>query len=403
MRWIASLIAVLLVVFAGSCAQDNGTNSNAGPAPKITSITPSSINPGTTGVEGRIYGSNFQGVMAVSFGDGVLVQQFTLISNTEIYVFVSVDKTAAPGPRDVIVATTTGANSASGLFNVGDNRVPEAKFIITPFRGVKDTPFRFDASRSDDDGSIVSYKWKFGDGKFGSGRVITHEYKHGGTFDVSLTVTDNKGVTGASSGRVDVDNSKLPLAMFTVSPSSGTIDTTFSFNAAQSHDPDGTIVNYFWNFGDGTSANGQQVQHKYQQQGAFGVTLTVTDNSREANITQRRLDVGTGGGPGGGGGTCTNGASDRGLIYGTVVGVDGFNAIVQFPADATCANTFYKCGDLRLSGASGLAEFFGIVQAMTDLGNGKFSIYNTCPVNWPPQIGASVFLIYKSCSNNFCP
>jgi PKD repeat protein len=341
--------------------------------------------------------------MSVSLGDGVQIQQFTLISNTEIYVFVSVDKYAAPGPRDVIVATTTGASSASGLFTVGDNRVPEAKFIITPFRGIKDTPFRFDASRSDDDGSIASYKWKFGDGKFGSGKVVTHEYRHGGTFSVSLTVTDNKGASSSSEGRVDVDNSKLPLAMFTVSPSSGTIDTTFSFNASQSHDPDGTIINYFWNFGDGNSANGQQVQHKYQQQGAFGVTLTVTDNSREANITQKRLDVGTGGGPGpGGGGSCGNGAPDRGLIYGTVVAVDGFNAIVQFPADATCANTFYKCGDMRLTGATGLKEFFGIIQSMTDLGNGKFSIYNQCPVNWPPQIGANVFLIWKSCSNNFC-
>jgi len=405
MRRTAFCFALLIAVLIAGCAQDSGTGSgNTGPGPTISAMTPGVINPGTTGVEGRISGSNFQGLMSVNLGDGVAVEQFTLISNSEIYIFVSVSKDAVPGPRNVIVATTTGATTAQSLFNVGDNRVPEAKFTISPFRGIKDDPFRFDASRSNDDGTLVSYKWKFGDGKQDTGRVVTHRYSRGGTFDVTLTVTDNKNTTATSNGRVEVDNSKLPQASFSVSPSTGGLETTFQFDASQSRDPDGKIVNYFWNFGDGSSANGQHVQHKFKFAGAFGVTLTVTDDSREANITQRRVDVGGGGpGPGPGGGPCTNGASDRGLIFGTVVGVDGFNAIVQFAPDATCANTYYRCGDMRLTGANGLKEFFGIIQAMTDLGGGKFSIYNACPVNWPPDIGASVFLIYKSCSNNFCP
>src|SRR6185369_6482839 len=127
-------------------------------------------------------------------------------SSSEIYIFFNVNKDAAPGPRDVIVATNSGATNSARAFTVGDNRVPEAKFKINPFHGIKDDPFRFDASSSNDDGSIVNYKWKFGDGKQDTGRIVTHHYGRGGTFDVSLTVTDNKNVSVSASGRVEVDN-----------------------------------------------------------------------------------------------------------------------------------------------------------------------------------------------------
>jgi hypothetical protein len=400
MRWIFTLTAVFLAIFISSCKTDNSTSSNnSGPGPKITSLNPTVVNPGTVGVEGRILGSNFQGLMSVSLGDGVAIEQFTAISNSEIYLFFSVQKDAAPGPRDVIVATNSGATNSARAFTVGDNRVPEAKFKVNPFHGIKDDPFRFDASASNDDGSIVNYKWKFGDGKLDTGRVVTHRYGRGGTFDITLTVTDNKNVSVSTSSRVEVDNSKPPIASFSVSPSSGSLETNFSFDGSQSHDSDGQITNFFWNFGDGNSGNGKQVQHKYPRTGTFGITLTITDNSREPGITQRVVTVGSDGGPGPGG-PCTNGAPNNGLIFGTVVGVDGFNAIVQFPPDSTCANTFYKCGDMRKASPE---NFYGIITQMSDLGGGKFSIYNNCPFHWPPPVGEQVFLIFKTCSNNFCP
>jgi PKD repeat protein len=399
MRWTLTLTAIFFAILISGCKTDNSTSTNNGPGPKITGMNPTVVNPGTTGVEGRIQGSHFQGLMSVSLGDGIGVEQFTTISDSEIYIFFSVNKDAAPGPRDVIVATNSGATNSARLFTVGDNRVPEAKFTVNPFHGIKDDPFRFDATASNDDGPIVSYKWKFGDGKQDSGRVVTHRYGRGGTFDITLTVTDNKNLSVSTNRRVDVDNSRPPVAAFTVNPTNGSLETNFSFDASQSHDSDGQVTSFFWNFGDGFSANGKQVQHKYQRTGSFGVTLTIADNSREPGVTQRLVTVGGSGGPGGGG-PCANGAPNRGLIFGSVVGVDGFNAIVQFPSDSTCANTFYKCGDMRKASPE---NFYGIITQMTDLGGGKFSIYNNCPFRWPPPVGEQVFLIYKTCSKNFCP
>jgi hypothetical protein len=49
----------------------------------------------------------------------------------------------------------------------------------------------FDASASFDEGSISSYHWYFQDGAYGSGRTPSYQYLTGGTYWVSLTVTDN--------------------------------------------------------------------------------------------------------------------------------------------------------------------------------------------------------------------
>jgi len=51
-----------------------------------------------------------------------------------------------------------------------------------------------------------------------------------------------------------------------------------SFDASGSHDPDGTITSYAWDFGDGTTRTGVTVSHAYSTAGSFTVTLTVTDN-----------------------------------------------------------------------------------------------------------------------------
>ncbi len=53
---------------------------------------------------------------------------------------------------------------------------------------------------------------------------------------------------------------------------------TAYFDGSESFDPDGTIVSYSWDFGDGSSASGVTASHSYPSIGAFTVTLTVEDN-----------------------------------------------------------------------------------------------------------------------------
>ncbi|WP_407840904.1 PKD domain-containing protein [Streptomyces sp. DSM 116496] len=63
----------------------------------------------------------------------------------------------------------------------------------------------FDASASkDSDGSVASYKWKFGDSATGTGVTVAHRYPAGQrSYTAELTVTDNSGLTATASRRID--------------------------------------------------------------------------------------------------------------------------------------------------------------------------------------------------------
>ncbi|MBJ7458646.1 MAG: beta-propeller fold lactonase family protein [Thermoleophilaceae bacterium] len=78
-----------------------------------------------------------------------------------------------------------------------------------------------------------------------------------------------------------------PVASFTASVK----DYTASFNAAASADPDGSVVSYVWDFGDGqsTTTSSPQSTHTYAGIGNFNVSLRVIDNENCSN-----LQIGTG-------------------------------------------------------------------------------------------------------------
>lgn len=70
---------------------------------------------------------------------------------------------------------------------------------------------------------------------------------------------------------------QLPVAAASATPTSGQAPLYVTFSSAGSQDPDGTIIQYRWNFGDGSSALGATATHSYAA-GTYTATLTVTDN-----------------------------------------------------------------------------------------------------------------------------
>jgi serine protease len=60
---------------------------------------------------------------------------------------------------------------------------------------------------------------------------------------------------------------------------SALINEQVQFDGSGSYDPDGTIVSYHWNFGDGATGTGQNPTHAYTATATYTATLTVTDNN----------------------------------------------------------------------------------------------------------------------------
>lgn len=58
-----------------------------------------------------------------------------------------------------------------------------------------------------------------------------------------------------------------------------------------SYDPDGTIVRYVWEFGDGKRAFGMNVTHRYELPGRYTVTLTVIDDGGLVGSTSMEVLV----------------------------------------------------------------------------------------------------------------
>jgi hypothetical protein len=82
---------------------------------------------------------------------------------------------------------------------------PSASFSVVPSSPVVGQTVTFNAAgSSDSDGSIVSYRWTFGDGTVGSGAASRHAFARAGTFDAVLAVTDNLGLGSTSTRRITV-------------------------------------------------------------------------------------------------------------------------------------------------------------------------------------------------------
>ena len=84
----------------------------------------------------------------------------------------------------------------------------------------------------------------------------------------------------------NLNDTQSPTAIHT-GPYTGTILGDITFNASPSFDLDGTIANYSWTFGDGTSGYGAKPTNVYYSNGNYSVTLTITDddNNTATNST----------------------------------------------------------------------------------------------------------------------
>jgi len=82
-----------------------------------------------------------------------------------------------------------------------------------------------------------------------------------------------------------------PTASFTWTPSIPRVGETVTFDASASTPNGGTILNYAWDFGDGSITHGKMVVHAYNTSGTYTVTLNVTDSNGLWDVEQKQVTV----------------------------------------------------------------------------------------------------------------
>jgi hexosaminidase len=173
--------------------------------------------------------------------------------------------------------------------------LPRAEFEATPRFAYPPLVVAFDAAASSSpNGAIVSYAWDFGDGETANGITVSHTYPDKGVYAVTLTVTDSAGKSGSRSLTVEALN-RVPVADFQASIYTTPVDRPVRFDASDSYDPDGEIVDYLWAFGDGDVGEGIFVEHAYTTAGGSGwrpaITLTVIDDDGGQSSRTRQIIV----------------------------------------------------------------------------------------------------------------
>jgi len=174
------------------------------------------------------------------------------------------------------------------------NQPPQAQFDI----GCQDLRCTF-TDRSEDDGSIESWHWDFGDGGTSTQRNPSHTYDSAGRYDVVLTVTDDEGADDSRTRTAEPEEPAPPPPPPPPPPAANDPpDAEFEIDCQdlsctfvdRSTDGDGSVVSWQWNFGDGGTSTQRNPTHVYATEGRYEVLLMVTDDDGAADTRTHTAD-----------------------------------------------------------------------------------------------------------------
>jgi PKD repeat protein len=150
---------------------------------------------------------------------------------------------------------------------------PTATFTATAVGG---TTMMFDATGSSAPGGAAEFSWQFNDAfaaptQESPSPTISHTFPDNGAYSVGLAVFSPSGMSTGTGGIVVAGHSGF-IPGFTFSPSSPAAGQTVTFTGLSriSRKP---ILNWLWEFGDGTTGSGQRPTHTYAAPGTYKVTV----------------------------------------------------------------------------------------------------------------------------------
>ncbi len=166
------------------------------------------------------------------------------------------------------------------------NHNPTVKILRSePSVAATGYPYEFGCDVFDQDGDAIRQcVWTI-EGKEIEGMHVRHRFSTVGSHQVIATAFDAYGGVGSAVSEISVDNFSpiAALSAYLVEGDAGTV----AFQS-QSHDADGHLVAYNWDFSDGTNSKDGTVIHQFEDAFAtYSVQLTVTDDGgAQASVVQ---------------------------------------------------------------------------------------------------------------------
>ncbi len=223
----------------------------------------------------------------ISWGDGTIDDPATVEATTKTvsgrHTYLSADTwtvtvcvSDGDGGQDCDGVTAT-VSSASGTPPIAD--------AGGPYRGREGSWIRLNGRRSHDpDGNIVSYHWTATGGVFNNPDKARPKFRapDDGTYTLTLTVTDDDGLTDSMTTTVTVKNArpKVDAGNDTRSRAGGAFRLEATFTDRGSEDTHVAVIN--WGDGHTTTVDSAtspiNLNHRYPQVGTYRVKVTVTDD-----------------------------------------------------------------------------------------------------------------------------
>lgn len=260
-----------LIVRVGTLRAIADSNVTGGDPPLRVTFTGDFFDP----VDGRV--ANYQWDFD---GDGL----FDYFSETQPDVSYTYTD---PGIYNAIFKVTDSDGStaqATIVINV-PQAVPEANIFASPNSGPAPLQVQLVANASDNDGFIFMYQWDLdNDGSYEwvntqTGNLV-YTFPTRGDYTVNFRAIDNDGLIATDTLQVSVINDD-PVAQAGASPRRGLPPLAVSLTGVGT-DSDGTIVEYRWDFGDGSpqyvSDTSGNTNHTYDSPGTYNAAFNVTDN-----------------------------------------------------------------------------------------------------------------------------
>ncbi|HEY1115391.1 MAG TPA: PKD domain-containing protein [Chitinophagaceae bacterium] len=189
-----------------------------------------------------------------------------------------------PGTYSVklVVRTASGADSVvkSSLITVFPN--PKPDFVAMDTMGCYPFPVLLSDKSTTASGTITSWSWDLGDGTLSSDASPFHTYTAGGSYTVTLKVTNSFGCAKTASKAQYIKVAPGVKSSFTNnSPNVCSVPATIDFTNTSTGPG---LLTYSWDFGDGTTSNDPNPSHTYTTAGSYTVKL-VTASSQGCTDT----------------------------------------------------------------------------------------------------------------------